>query len=136
MGRRGTAAGRGQGARAAPPDRRGRFPGGRLAPGPRVGVGRRGPRRPPAGQGRQARPAPADLILSASSARRCRARFKDLFIKTSLTCTLTAVTFPFRQHTDPQTLRALAHPIRLKLLEQLMLHGPATATELAERIDE
>lgn len=41
-----------------------------------------------------------------------------------------------REHTDPQALRALAHPIRLKLLEQLILHGPATATELADRIAE
>ena len=40
------------------------------------------------------------------------------------------------EHTDPQALRALAHPVRLKLLEQLMFHGPATATELAGRIDE
>lgn len=41
-----------------------------------------------------------------------------------------------REHTDPQTLKALAHPVRLKMLEQLMFHGPATATELAERIGE
>lgn len=41
-----------------------------------------------------------------------------------------------REHTDPQELRALAHPIRLKLLEQLLFHGAATATELADRIAE
>lgn len=41
-----------------------------------------------------------------------------------------------REHTDPQALRALAHPVRLKLLEQLIMHGPATATELADRIAE
>lgn len=48
----------------------------------------------------------------------------------------TSEPFPIRKHTDPQELRALAHPIRLKLLEQLLLHGPATATELADRIAE
>src|SRR4051812_37497118 len=46
------------------------------------------------------------------------------------------VSFPVREHTDPQELRALAHPVRLKLLEQLMVHGSATATELADLIDE
>ncbi len=43
---------------------------------------------------------------------------------------------PMREHHDPQALRAMAHPIRLKLLEQLLFHGPATATELADRIAE
>ncbi|GAA1253136.1 helix-turn-helix domain-containing protein [Kitasatospora nipponensis] len=33
--------------------------------------------------------------------------------------------------TDPQTMRALAHPVRLAILEQLQRHGPATATRLA-----
>jgi DNA-binding transcriptional ArsR family regulator len=42
--------------------------------------------------------------------------------------------FPLRELTDPQALRAMAHPLRLKLLEELALHGPATATELAERV--
>jgi DNA-binding transcriptional ArsR family regulator len=41
-----------------------------------------------------------------------------------------------REHTDPQALRALAHPLRLKLLQELALRGPATATELAERVDD
>jgi DNA-binding transcriptional ArsR family regulator len=41
-----------------------------------------------------------------------------------------------REHTDPQALRALAHPLRLKLLEELAVRGPATATELAERVDD
>lgn len=38
--------------------------------------------------------------------------------------------------TDARVLRAVAHPVRLALLEQLMLHGAATASELADRIDE
>lgn len=33
--------------------------------------------------------------------------------------------------TDPQTMRALAHPVRLAILERLGRDGPATATELA-----
>jgi DNA-binding transcriptional ArsR family regulator len=37
---------------------------------------------------------------------------------------------------DPAALRALAHPVRLKILEALTVHGPATATELADRVDE
>ncbi|MEV0784012.1 helix-turn-helix domain-containing protein [Streptomyces sp. NPDC050423] len=33
--------------------------------------------------------------------------------------------------TDPQAMRALAHPVRLAILDHLHRHGPATATELA-----
>jgi DNA-binding transcriptional ArsR family regulator len=36
--------------------------------------------------------------------------------------------------TDPQTMRALAHPVRLSILDQLRQHGPATATELSPRV--
>ncbi|MFE7752102.1 ArsR/SmtB family transcription factor [Streptomyces sp. NPDC057428] len=32
---------------------------------------------------------------------------------------------------DPQAMRALAHPVRLAILDQLGRHGPATATQLA-----
>jgi len=35
---------------------------------------------------------------------------------------------------DPAALRALAHPLRLELLEQLTVAGPATATALARRL--
>lgn len=41
-----------------------------------------------------------------------------------------------RDITDPRMLRAMAHPVRLRLLNELGLRGPATATELAERIGE
>jgi DNA-binding transcriptional ArsR family regulator len=41
-----------------------------------------------------------------------------------------------RQLTDPTDLRALAHPVRMSILEQLVVFGPLTASELAERIDE
>jgi predicted transcriptional regulator len=41
-----------------------------------------------------------------------------------------------RQITDARTLRALAHPIRIALLELLLLQGPQTATEAAEQIGE
>lgn len=35
------------------------------------------------------------------------------------------------QITDPKAMRALAHPVRLAILEHLQRHGPATATRLA-----
>ncbi len=38
------------------------------------------------------------------------------------------------QITDPQTMRALAHPVRLAALSYLQAHGPATATQLAEHV--
>jgi DNA-binding transcriptional ArsR family regulator len=37
---------------------------------------------------------------------------------------------------DPVALRALAHPLRLRLLEELTMRGPLTATEAAERVGE
>jgi DNA-binding transcriptional ArsR family regulator len=37
---------------------------------------------------------------------------------------------------DPRTMRALAHPVRLALLEALMRDGPLTATRAAELLDE
>lgn len=43
---------------------------------------------------------------------------------------------PTRQIRDPRMLRALAHPIRLRLVDELVLDGPATATELAEKVGE
>lgn len=41
-----------------------------------------------------------------------------------------------RDITDPRMLRAMAHPLRLRLMNDLVIHGPATATELADRLDE
>src|SRR5688572_17825672 len=41
---------------------------------------------------------------------------------------------PIRDITDPRVLRAMAHPVRVKLLNSLVLHGAATATELADRV--
>lgn len=37
---------------------------------------------------------------------------------------------------DPQTLRALAHPLRSRLLGLLRLEGPSTATRLGARVGE
>ncbi|WP_405141377.1 helix-turn-helix domain-containing protein [Sphaerisporangium sp. NBC_01403] len=37
---------------------------------------------------------------------------------------------------DPQALKAVAHPLRVRLLGALRLDGPATATELAARFGE
>ena len=42
----------------------------------------------------------------------------------------------FRDVTDPKTLRALTHPVRLALLEALALEGPLTATAAGELIGE
>ncbi len=41
-----------------------------------------------------------------------------------------------RQLTDPSDLKALAHPVRMSIVEQLTIFGPLTATQLAARIDE
>jgi len=41
-----------------------------------------------------------------------------------------------REITDARTLRALSHPVRLALIEQLTISGAMTATELGERIGE
>ena len=37
---------------------------------------------------------------------------------------------------DPRAMRALAHPVRLDLLEALGVHGPLTATQAAEIVGE
>ncbi|MFD3520511.1 helix-turn-helix domain-containing protein [Streptomyces sp. NPDC058653] len=37
---------------------------------------------------------------------------------------------------DPRSLRGLAHPLRMRLLIALRHHGPATASQLAERLGE
>lgn len=41
-----------------------------------------------------------------------------------------------RKITDVRTLRALAHPVRIALIEALIIDGPMTATEAGERIGE
>jgi DNA-binding transcriptional ArsR family regulator len=41
-----------------------------------------------------------------------------------------------RHITDARSLRALAHPVRIALVESLSLEGPMTATEVGERIGE
>ena len=41
-----------------------------------------------------------------------------------------------REITDARTLRALSHPVRLALIEELTIGGALTATELGERIGE
>jgi len=43
---------------------------------------------------------------------------------------------PAQHVTDPRGLRAVAHPIRLALLELLAYEGPLTATEAGERLGE
>ena len=41
-----------------------------------------------------------------------------------------------RELTDPKAMRAMAHPVRLALLEALGHHGPMTATQAAEKVGE
>jgi DNA-binding transcriptional ArsR family regulator len=41
-----------------------------------------------------------------------------------------------RELRDPKALKALAHPVRLRLLEELALAGPMTATELGDRVEQ
>ncbi|MEO7060733.1 MAG: helix-turn-helix domain-containing protein [Lapillicoccus sp.] len=41
-----------------------------------------------------------------------------------------------RSLSDARTLRAVAHPIRLSIIEQLTIHGAMTASQLGERLDE
>jgi DNA-binding transcriptional ArsR family regulator len=41
-----------------------------------------------------------------------------------------------RQLSDARTLRALAHPVRIALVEALSIGGPMTATEVGEQIGE
>ncbi|WP_328751359.1 helix-turn-helix domain-containing protein [Streptomyces sp. NBC_00285] len=36
--------------------------------------------------------------------------------------------------TDPRAMRALAHPVRLAILERLQRHGPATASQLSPHV--
>ncbi|WP_285774108.1 winged helix-turn-helix domain-containing protein [Microtetraspora sp. NBRC 13810] len=40
------------------------------------------------------------------------------------------------QISDPRTLKAVAHPLRVRMLGRLRTHGPATATELAREVGE
>ena len=41
-----------------------------------------------------------------------------------------------RRVTDAKTMRALAHPVRISLIELLIIAGPMTATQAAEKIGE
>jgi len=41
-----------------------------------------------------------------------------------------------RELTDPRTMRAITHPVRLALIEALLLEGPLTATKAGEIIGE
>ncbi|APU17549.1 MULTISPECIES: winged helix-turn-helix domain-containing protein [Actinoalloteichus] len=43
---------------------------------------------------------------------------------------------PARKTIDVSGLRALAHPLRVELLDQLSLYGPATASQLGRRLGE
>ncbi|WP_210649356.1 helix-turn-helix domain-containing protein [Nocardioides sp. SYSU D00065] len=42
----------------------------------------------------------------------------------------------YRRLRDPRALTAVAHPVRMGILELLTIEGPLTASQLAERLDE
>jgi DNA-binding Lrp family transcriptional regulator len=44
--------------------------------------------------------------------------------------------FQQRRVTDARTLRAMAHPVRIAIVEQLTVNGAMTATEVGDRLDE
>lgn len=46
------------------------------------------------------------------------------------------MTLPVRRLNDPRTIRAMAHPLRLRLLELLFAEGPLTASRCAEHVGE
>jgi DNA-binding transcriptional ArsR family regulator len=46
------------------------------------------------------------------------------------------VEYSQRRITDARSLRAMAHPVRMAIIEQLGVHGPLTATDLGDRLDE
>lgn len=43
---------------------------------------------------------------------------------------------PSRVIADPRALMAIAHPLRLRILEAVALHGPLTATDVARHVEE
>ncbi|QSB15659.1 helix-turn-helix transcriptional regulator [Natronosporangium hydrolyticum] len=43
---------------------------------------------------------------------------------------------PHRELSDPRQLRALSHPVRMGIIDQLLTYGPLTATELGQRLGE
>lgn len=44
--------------------------------------------------------------------------------------------FTTKEIRDSETLRAIAHPLRMRLLDSLRAHGPATASELGRSLGE
>lgn len=46
------------------------------------------------------------------------------------------MSYSSRTLSDPRDLRAVAHPVRLGIMEQLIVRGAMTATELGERLDQ
>jgi DNA-binding transcriptional ArsR family regulator len=59
---------------------------------------------------------------------------QEVFRKSSFH--LVTVSPSYRRLRDPRELAALAHPVRIGIMELLTVSGPLTATELADRLDE
>jgi DNA-binding transcriptional ArsR family regulator len=71
-------------------------------------------------------------IVTPAQAAICR----DIFAESSLWFTMAAMAMSSKRIEDVATLRALAHPLRIRMLAALRTDGPATATQLARRFDE
>jgi DNA-binding transcriptional ArsR family regulator len=79
------------------------------------------------------------LVADAGRAPPFRAEFESDLLKAmlrSMSEPQPPPGFESRKVRDPRELRAFAHPVRLRILEELAVGGPATATELSERIGE
>src|SRR3954471_7975892 len=60
----------------------------------------------------------------------CKSSFEKV-VSTTMTASPS-----YRRLRDPRELAALAHPVRIGIMELLTVSGPLTATELADRLDE
>lgn len=61
---------------------------------------------------------------------------QDFFANVPLRSILAGMAITRKQIEDLETLRALAHPLRVRLLGALRIDGPATASELGRRFGE
>src|SRR5690606_9463113 len=76
----------------------------------------------------------ARTMRRANSAGRCDLGGRSPLPKTPLTSQMPKRTLASVRMTDPTTLRALAHPLRLDLIELLGTIGPATAAACARHL--
>lgn len=62
---------------------------------------------------------------------------RDIYAESSLHCTVLTMTTPESgRRIDAHSLRGLAHPLRMRILDVLGADGPATSARLSERLGE